>query len=238
MFGLFGNKSKLDNLAGKKSLSTVTAHISDPVHGYSKQIWTVGQHFPWDTNEKLYEDGNLFVFYAYEDGMRTTAICSRDIWNNMKAQDDIIDAEMLAGEQARKKLFDGLREEQYRKADVQGNAAAQYDLGMMYADGKDYKQAAEWFSKAAAQGHADAQFMLGLMYTDGKDVPQDYKQAAEWFSKAAAQGDADAQCILGGMYSEGKGVPQDDKQAVEWYRKAAAQGDADAQQYLETHSKK
>ncbi|MCH9750275.1 MAG: sel1 repeat family protein, partial [Proteobacteria bacterium] len=50
----------------------------------------------------------------------------------------------------------------------QGDADAQYSLGLMYAKGdgvlKDYKQAAKWYQKAADQGDADAQYILGLMY--------------------------------------------------------------------------
>jgi len=49
----------------------------------------------------------------------------------------------------------------YRKAADKGNAAAQYNLGILYADGrgvlKDAAQASAWFSKAAAQGFGAAQ---------------------------------------------------------------------------------
>ena len=46
------------------------------------------------------------------------------------------------------------------KAAEQGNANAQYNLGVMYANGdgvtKDAVKAVEWYQKAAAQGYADA----------------------------------------------------------------------------------
>ena len=64
----------------------------------------------------------------------------------------------------------------------QGNAAAQYNLGLMYANGRgisqDYKTAVKWYRLAAEQGNAVAQFNLGMMYKEGKGVPQDYKTAA------------------------------------------------------------
>ncbi|MDS4057067.1 MAG: tetratricopeptide repeat protein [Candidatus Contendobacter sp.] len=59
----------------------------------------------------------------------------------------------------------------------QGDAAAQFRLGQMYAKGEgvkqDYAQARQWYQKAADQGHADAQFNLGTMYANGQGVKQD-----------------------------------------------------------------
>ena len=50
----------------------------------------------------------------------------------------------------------------------QGDAFAQYDLGVMYANGQgvpqDYAQAVAWYRKAADQGNAAAQTNLGVMY--------------------------------------------------------------------------
>ena len=115
----------------------------------------------------------------------------------------------------------------------QGNANAQFKLGLMYVKDKDvlqdYKQAVKWFTKAAEQGHAMAQYFLGLMYYNGEGVSQDYKQAAKWYTRAAEQGVADAQCNLGLMYYAGEGVSQDYKEAVKWFTKAAGQGHAKAQ---------
>src|SRR6188768_1068901 len=68
--------------------------------------------------------------------------------------------------------FDPIRQ----KAE-QGDATAQYNLGVMYDTGKgvpqDYPEARKWFLKAAEQGHSDAQYNLGVMYDTGKGVPQD-----------------------------------------------------------------
>ncbi|MFO7989486.1 MAG: tetratricopeptide repeat protein [Thermodesulfobacteriota bacterium] len=76
----------------------------------------------------------------------------------------------------------------------QGDAAAQYKLGEIYAKGyeddvpQDYKKAAYWYKKAAEQGYADAQHNLGFMYAEGQGVTQDLKLAYVWSSLAAAQG--------------------------------------------------
>ena len=52
-----------------------------------------------------------------------------------------------------------------------GDAAAQFNLGEMYADGEgvptDEAEAAKWCRKAADQGYAEAQVTLGQMYFDG-----------------------------------------------------------------------
>jgi TPR repeat protein len=86
----------------------------------------------------------------------------------------------------------------------QGDARAQFNLGIMYSEGQgvpqDYGTAVGWYRKAAEHGHASAQFNLGIMYAEGHGVPQDYGTAVGWYRKAAEQGDADAQYNLGIMY--------------------------------------
>ena len=55
----------------------------------------------------------------------------------------------------------------YRKAAEQGNANAQYNLGIMYYNGRgvpeDDSEAVRWFKKAAAQGYANAKKTLQQM---------------------------------------------------------------------------
>ena len=56
----------------------------------------------------------------------------------------------------------------------QGNADAQGDLGLMYANGhgvpQNDKTAVKWYRLAAEQGHAYAQNGLGAMYDNGQDI--------------------------------------------------------------------
>ena len=125
-----------------------------------------------------------------------------------------------------------------RASAAQGDADAQFNLGVMYAEGygvtQDYVEAGAWYRLAADQGDAKAQFNLGVMYAEGYGVPQDAAEAVAWYRLAAEQGDPDAQTNLGGMYAEGRGVPQDAAEAVAWYRLAAERGDPDAQTNLGT----
>ena len=119
---------------------------------------------------------------------------------------------------------------------MQGDAEAQYKLGLIYDQGKDVPEddarAASWYRKAAEQGDAEAQTILASMYADGRGVPEDDVQAVSWLRKAAEQGNAVAQNNLGFMYANGEGVPKDANQAVIWRRRAAEQGDAGAQYNL------
>ena len=96
----------------------------------------------------------------------------------------------------------------------QGDASAQYNLGVMYEHGqgvpRNYSAALAWFRKAAAQSHAGAQYNVGVMYADGLGVSRNFATAVTWYREAADQGYASAQSSLGVMYALGKGVPQDD----------------------------
>ena len=122
---------------------------------------------------------------------------------------------------------------EWRPLAEEGDARAQYYLGVMYANGEGVpendRQAAYWFRKSARQGNSQSQYHLGILYANGDGVPEDDPQAVYWFRKSAKQGDARAQFNLGVIYEFGEGVPEDDRQAVNWYRQAAEQGHARAQ---------
>ena len=117
-----------------------------------------------------------------------------------------------------------------------GDKASQYNLGILYANGKgvlqDYKEAVKWYRMSAEQGHDDAQKNLVMMYNFGEGVPQDFKEAVKWWRMSAKQGHAQTQCTLGVIFAKGEGVPQDFKEAVKWYRMSANQGYAVAQKNL------
>ncbi len=114
----------------------------------------------------------------------------------------------------------------YRQAVEQGDASAQYAIGMRYAEGlgvqRDDITAVAWFRKAAEQGHADAQDRLRIMYAEGRGVPPDAAEAVAWFNQAVEveRCHADAQFILGRMYAAG--APKKDTEAGVWFRQARA----------------
>ena len=114
----------------------------------------------------------------------------------------------------------------------QGDALAQYQVGMLYRKGRgvpqDDVQARKWYGKAAAQGQTKAQFSLGTLYFNGEGGPKDYQQALRWLRLAADQGMALAQTKLAIMYDYGEGVPKDKVQAYKWLSLAATNGDKSA----------
>jgi TPR repeat protein len=110
----------------------------------------------------------------------------------------------------------------------QGDAEAQLQLGMRYAEGdgviQNDKEAAKWFALAAKQGLAEAQYHYGLALLQGRGVVQDYKAAFSWIEKPAQRGYAKAQYSLGELYRYGTGTAVDKARAYLWFNLAAAQG--------------
>ena len=76
----------------------------------------------------------------------------------------------------------------------QGHVIAQYNLGIMHANGRgvsqsDVAEAAKWYRLAAERGYVLAQSSLGLHYANGSGIPRDAIQALMWLTLAAARGD-------------------------------------------------
>ena len=78
----------------------------------------------------------------------------------------------------------------------QGDATAQYNLGVMYNYGEgvpeDDAEAVRWYRLAAEQGHASAQSNFGAMYALGQGVLKDSVLAYMWSNIAGANGNASA----------------------------------------------
>jgi hypothetical protein len=121
-----------------------------------------------------------------------------------------------------------------RKAAEQGDADAQYNLGVLYYE--------EWEGQSVLQDGTQAAFWCRTIrawrawINSADPYNRHYTQAVFWFRKAAEQGDADAQDALGNLYYDGHGPLSMQlimyghyAQAALWFRKAAEQGDADAQ---------
>jgi uncharacterized protein len=86
------------------------------------------------------------------------------------------------------------------KAAETNSAEAQYQLGMMTAEGvggpKDDVAARALFEKAAAQDHPGALERMGAFAQSGRGGPQDTTAAKAYFEKAAALGNDDAKAAL------------------------------------------
>lgn len=83
----------------------------------------------------------------------------------------------------------------------QGDAAAQYHLGLLYEEGqglqKDFDLARFWYLRAAQQGYTDAYFALGDIYALGRGTQADRSLAYHWYTMAAGLGHARAKEIMG-----------------------------------------
>ena len=83
---------------------------------------------------------------------------------------------------------------EWRELADQGDSSAQFNLGLLYYDGKgvpqDYTEAANWFRRAAEQDYEKAEHNLGAMYGSGKGVKRDYIQAYKWLNICAGKGDS------------------------------------------------
>jgi TPR repeat protein len=79
----------------------------------------------------------------------------------------------------------------FRPLAEQGIASAQFNLGLMYAQGQgvaqDFHEALKWYRLGAEQGNGSAQSSLGLMYAQGRGVPQDFVHAHMWSNLAASK---------------------------------------------------
>jgi TPR repeat protein len=80
------------------------------------------------------------------------------------------------------------------------SAEAQYQLGLMTADGvggpKDDVAARALFEKAAAQNHPGALERMGAFAQSGRGGPQDASAAKAYYEKAAALGNEEAKAAL------------------------------------------
>ena len=80
------------------------------------------------------------------------------------------------------------------------NAEAQYQLGMMLAEGeggaKDDVAARALFERAAAQNHPGALERMGAFTQEGRGGPKDSDAAKAYYQRAAALGDEDAKKAL------------------------------------------
>ena len=79
-----------------------------------------------------------------------------------------------------------------RQAADQGDATAQFNLGVAYDNGQgvfeDDAEAVRWYRLAAGQGHATAQGALGASYAFGEGALKDSVLAHMWSNIASTNG--------------------------------------------------
>jgi len=109
-----------------------------------------------------------------------------------------------------------------------GHPEAQYEVGLMFANGvgveQDFGQAVYWVRQSAERGFAAAQYLLATRYLSGEVIEQDDYQALLWLLKAADQGNAKAVHKLGRFLAAAH-----PRAALDQYLSAAKLGVAGAQ---------
>ena len=117
-----------------------------------------------------------------------------------------------------------------KRAAEGGNPRAQFDLGLMYANGngveKNEALALVWFNRAAQNNFAKALNLQKVAVITG--TSQKFKFAQE----AAKRGDARAQFDLAMMYQKGEEINKNERLAFNYFHKAARKNHAEAKFYM------
>lgn len=123
--------------------------------------------------------------------------------------------------------------ENLMEAAKSGDAAAQFELAVRYAegaaDGRNYEMAAQWYGRAAEQGLAVAEYRLASLCERGLGVAQDMQRAKNLYQRAAEKGNTRAMHNLGVLAVESTGGKPNYTSAVLWFGKAAEYGIRDSQ---------
>ncbi|KAI8089318.1 uncharacterized protein BX664DRAFT_332716 [Halteromyces radiatus] len=136
----------------------------------------------------------------------------------------------------------------FRKAAIEGNKDAMYELGYLYISDEDHDNKLEWqlegvhwLTQAAQTGFKQAQCELAILYHSGRDyvqqesdsnninetvtvvVEQDFEKAYDLFCQASRQGHVTATLYIGTYYEHGIHVAPSTDLAKEWYQEAIEQ---------------
>jgi localization factor PodJL len=130
-------------------------------------------------------------------------------------------------------LPDSIGSPKLRTAALHGDAAAAFEIGLRYAEGKgvdvNYGEAAKWYDRAAQAGVVPAMFRLGTLHEKGLGASKDIDAARRYYMQAAERGNAKAMHNLAVLDADGGGKGADYTSAAQWFRKAAEHGVADSQ---------
>ncbi len=122
-----------------------------------------------------------------------------------------------------------LAREWWERAAAQDFDKAVYNLGLLYAEGRDgippdYEKAIEYYDRAIALDYPRAMNNRARLHDQGLGGPADPEAAAELYARAAEMGLPTAQNNLGLAYLNADGVDEDLGRAVGLFREAAAGG--------------
>ncbi|HEX2655587.1 MAG TPA: hypothetical protein VHN11_18305, partial [Xanthobacteraceae bacterium] len=152
------------------------------------------------------------------------------------ASDSAVSANSPGSPQDGARLPESIGGPALRNAAASGNASAEYEVAVRFAEGRGVRQnfedAVRWFQRAAHHGLAPAQYRLGSLYEKGQGVKKDLQAARRLYVAAAEQGNGKAMHNIAVLYAEGSEGKPDYKLASHWFRKAADRAVADSQYNL------
>lgn len=118
-----------------------------------------------------------------------------------------------------------------------GDAAAQWELGMMLLNGdgapKNEREAYRWVRASGEAGHENGMISTAVMLAMGQGVARDPAQARDWYRRTAeTHGSAHALRGLAGMLITGEGGPTDLNRGMAYLQLADEAGDENAARLL------
>ena len=182
-------------------LATQKAQEGDPIAQLSlSEIYLNGYSVQKDLNEAIkwlslsaknnYEEAQyvLASFYLIGYGVEKDETKYRELLREA-AENGCAEAQYYMG-----RLTSDKEEaaQWYKGAAEQGHCLSQYDLGMLYSEGKGVTQnkteAVRWFLLSAEQNLSLAQYELYLAFRDGEGVAKNQTIAYQWLQKSAENG--------------------------------------------------
>jgi uncharacterized protein len=116
------------------------------------------------------------------------------------------------------------------KASAQGFAAAEGNMGNLYASGhgvpKDAKKAVRWYQLSTKHGDLEGQYNLARAYQLGVGVSKNPKQAVALYKQSIDRGYLKSFHNLGVMHLIGDGIPKDRAEAQRLFQAASEKGHA------------
>ena len=122
--------------------------------------------------------------------------------------------------------------ENYQLAAKHGDVIGQYNLGLIYEQGKgqpvDMLKAQIAYQSAADKGYTPAMTQLAGLHFKGVNGQRDEEKALFWYQKSAELGNREANYQLGLLSETGVGLELNFAKAVKYYQQAADLGDEKA----------
>jgi len=116
----------------------------------------------------------------------------------------------------------------YRKAAKSNEAAALYNLAMLYENGavvmQNYNEAFKYYKMASDYGSISGTNIIGFFYEHGIGTERSKLSAFKNYLKAASKGSPFGQYNLGRCFLYGIGIEKNTANAIKWFELAGIQG--------------